>query len=209
MTPNPRRHSCPRCHGRDLDGDAYAHLLGLYLGDGHLVRCRKQVFQLSLFCGDTWPGLIDEAAAAMARVMPTSSVSRRQRIGCTEVKSYAKHWPCLFPQHGPGAKHRRAIRLADWQQEIVSAHPGRFVRGLMHSDGYRGINHIRRVLPSGERRYAYPRYLFKNESADILALCGEALDLLDVAWRYNKRNEISVARGEAVERLDEFVGPKY
>ncbi|MEV0592257.1 hypothetical protein [Nonomuraea cavernae] len=54
-----------------------------------------------------------------------------------------------------------------------------------------------------------PALLFKNESADILALCGEALDLLDVAWRHNKRNEISVARGEAVERLDEFVGPTY
>jgi hypothetical protein len=30
-----------------------------------------------------------------------------------------------------------------------------------------------------------------------------------VAWRYSRRNSISVARHEAVARLDEFVGPKY
>jgi len=30
-----------------------------------------------------------------------------------------------------------------------------------------------------------------------------------VAWRFSRRNSISVARREAVARLDEFVGPKY
>jgi hypothetical protein len=38
-------------------------------------------------------------------------------------------------------------------------------------------------------------------------LCGEALDQLGVAWRYSRRNSISVARRAAVARLDEFVGP--
>ena len=44
---------------------------------------------------------------------------------------------------------------------------------------------------------------------DILRLCGETLDQLGVAWRFSRRNAISVARREAVARLDEFVGPKY
>ena len=48
-----------------------------------------------------------------------------------------------------------------------------------------------------------------NESGDILRLCGETLDQLGVAWRFSRRNAISVARREAVARLDEFVGPKY
>ena len=48
-----------------------------------------------------------------------------------------------------------------------------------------------------------------NESQDILDLCGEVLDLLEVEWRHSKPNTISVAKREAVERLDEFVGPKY
>ena len=28
-----------------------------------------------------------------------------------------KHWPCLFPQHGPGRKHERPIVLEDWQRD--------------------------------------------------------------------------------------------
>jgi hypothetical protein len=51
--------------------------------------------------------------------------------------------------------------------------------------------------------------MFTNESKDILAICGEALDQLGVSWRYSRRNTISVARREAVARLDAFVGPEY
>ncbi|MFI7704803.1 helix-turn-helix domain-containing protein [Nonomuraea sp. NPDC049480] len=208
----PARSTCPRCAPQPCSptpASSYAHLLGLYLGDGHIVRCRKEVYQLSIFCDDNWPGLIEEAATAMAQVMPTPAVGRRRRNGCTEVKSYWKHWPHLFPQHGPGKKHDRAIVLEPWQREIVTAHPEWFVRGLIHSDGCRAMNRVRRVLPSGVHWYEYPRYMFKNESRDILALCGEALDLLGVAWRFNNRNEMSVARREAVELLDCYVGPKY
>jgi hypothetical protein len=192
-----------------MDEVAYAYLLGLYLGDGWLTRGAKDVFALSISCCDYWPGLMAAAKSAMVAVMPTSSVFRVQRIGCTEVKSTSKHWPCLFPQHGPGPKHHRVIELAPWQRVIVETHPGDFVRGLIHSDGWRGVNRVRRPLPSGERWYEYSRYLFVNESADILGLCGEALDLLGVEWRFSKPNTISVARRQAVARLDEFVGRKY
>ena len=160
---SPSGHRCPRCHGRALDAVAYAHLLGLHLGDGHMVRVRA-VHRLSIFCDNAWPGLIDEAARSMALTMPASSVSRRQRQGCIEVMSYSLHRPCLFPQHGPGRKHEREIKPAPWQEEIVRAHPGRFVRGLIHSDGCRGLNRVRRELSSGVRWYSYPRYHFKNES---------------------------------------------
>jgi hypothetical protein len=51
--------------------------------------------------------------------------------------------------------------------------------------------------------------LFVNKSVDIHRLCGEALDRLGVEWRFSKPTTISVARREAVARLDEFVGPKY
>jgi hypothetical protein len=51
--------------------------------------------------------------------------------------------------------------------------------------------------------------MFTNESRDILGLCGDTLDLLGVGWRFSRRNTISVARREAVARLDQFVGPKY
>jgi hypothetical protein len=114
-----------------------------------------------------------------------------------------------FPAAGPGRKHLRTIELQPWQRIIVTGNLGHFARGLFHSDGYRGINRIRRRVADGERWYEYPRYLFTNESQDILRLCGETLDRLGVAWRFSRRNAISVARREAVARLDEFVGPKY
>jgi hypothetical protein len=204
-----QKRTCPRCDGTPLDERAYAYLLGLYLGDGHITRHRRGVFALSIFCGDAWPGLITAARSAMRQVKPDSSVFGVQRIGMTEVKSYSKHWPCLFPQHGPGMKHTRKIELAEWQQVIVDRYPGDFVRGLIHSDGCRGLNRVRRVRADGDHWYEYPRYLFVNMSQDILGLCGQALDRLGVEWRFSKPTTISVAKREAVARLDAHVGPKY
>jgi hypothetical protein len=200
---------CPRCDGRELDASAYAYLLGLYLGDGHITLGRRGVYALSISCCDDWPGLIVATECAMVAVMPTSRVFRVARIGCHAVKSTSKHWPCLFPQHGPGRKHERKIELESWQRVIVAEHAGDFARGLFHSDGYRGVNRVHRALADGDRWYEYPRYLFVNHSADILRLCGETLDRLGVDWRFSKPTTISVARRAAVARLDEFVGPKY
>jgi hypothetical protein len=204
-----RQPDCPRCTERPLNEPAYAYLFGLYLGDGCLTRGRRDVFALHIFCCDDWPGLLAAAKSAMSVVMPASSVFGVRRVGMTEVKSYSKHWPCLFPQHGPGRKHTRPIGLAGWQRAIVERYPGDFARGLFHSDGWRGVNRVHRAWGTGERSHEYPRYLFVNKSADILQLCGHTLDQLGVAWRYSRPTVISVARREAVARLDQFVGPKY
>jgi hypothetical protein len=50
--------------------------------------------------------------------------------------------------------------------------------------------------------------MFSNESADIMQLCQWALGLLDIPWRMPRRHALSVARTDAVAKLDEFVGPK-
>jgi hypothetical protein len=160
-------------------------------------------------CCDAWPGLIEECVRAIQAVRPANKVFTQQKPGCTEVGSCSRHWPCLFPQHGPGEKHLRKIELAEWQQVIVERHPAEFARGLLHSDGYRGVNRVRRRWGDRDHWYEYPRYLFVNESKDILRLCGETLDRLGVEWRFSKPNTISVAKRAAVARLDEFVGPKY
>jgi hypothetical protein len=201
--------NCPRCDGAPLNKRAYAYLLGLYLGDGHITRHRRGVFVLSIFCADAWPGLIKAAKRALQRAMPASRAIYVQRIGMTEVKSYSKHWPCLFPQHGLGKKHTRKIEFADWQQVIVDRYPGDFVRGLIHSDGCRSMNRVRRRFAGSDHWYEYPRYFFANESKDIMRLCGEALDRLGVEWRMARPNSLSIAKRDAVARLDEFVGPKY
>ena len=207
--------ACSRCAARPTlpePHDDYAYLLGLYLGDGCISRSGardKEVWKLRIMCADAWPGLIRECERAVRSIRPDNKVSIQQKVGCAEVSSYSRHWPCLFPQAGSGRKHKRAIELQPWQGAIVLENPGHFARGLFHSDGYRGINRVRAHRADGDHWYEYPRYLFTNESDDILRLCGETLDQLGVAWRFSRRNAISVARREAVARLDEFVGPKY
>ena len=205
---NRRLIDCPRCGSAPLARPRYAYLLGLYLGDGHIVDKKRQ-HTLSITCADAWPGLMDECESAMTAVMPHTSVFRRGRKGCHDITASSVHWTCLFPQHGPGRKHERPIVLEDWQREIVAQFPERFIRGLIHSDGCRVDNVAVRTRGGKTTRHYYSRYHFTNESPHIRDLFTQALDRLGVEWRYNNRNCVSIAKRESVRRLDSFVGPKY
>ena len=126
-------------------------------------------------------------------------------MGCTEVGSFSNHWPCLFPQHGAGPKHLRRIVLEQWQADLaLHTRPDCLLRGLIHSDGWRGTN---RVVTRG-KQYEYPRYLFSNESADIRAIFQSACQEVGAECRPNNRNSLSIARRESVAVLDTFIGPK-
>jgi len=120
------------------------------------------------------------------------------------VVSYSQHWPHLFPQHGPGPKHGRRIELEPWQRRIVERHPGRLLRGLIHSDGCRVLNTIRHP----KRTYVYTRYFFSNRSAEIRGIFCNACDRLGIAWRQDGPWNISVAQRRAVSTMDSHVGPK-
>jgi hypothetical protein len=204
---------CPRCEGipqAPEDKPAYAYLLGMYLGDGCVSKThRDDVTVLRIACADAWPGVLEECRQAMLAVRPHSKVSFVQNQGCKDVKSYSKHWTCLFPQHGLGEKHKRKITLATWQRKIVDEFPEPFVRGLIHSDGSRFMNRVRHIVDGKEHWYEYPRYTFSQKSEDIKALFTDALDRLGIPWKVMNRMNISIARKDAVARLDEFVGPKY
>ncbi|MFD9501680.1 helix-turn-helix domain-containing protein [Streptomyces sp. NPDC060035] len=211
--PGAHRYPCPRCDG-ELDQAAYAYLLGLYLGDGHIIQNRAmKTPSLSITCADSWPGLMDRCESAMRTVFPENSVCRVRRKGCREVKMYSKHLWCLFPQHGPGRKHERPIILEPWQQEIVDAHPWDFIRGLIHSDGCRNMNWTTRMVGGVRKRYEYPRYWFTNVSDDIRELYTDTLDKLGIEWthctRAGKKYNVSVARRASVALMDAHVGPKY
>lgn len=203
---------CPRCQavpGPPRDPAAYAYLLGLYLGDGCVSPLKRGVHSLRIACAEAWPGLIDACAEAMRSVMPGNKVCQVRQQGCRQVTSCSKHWPCLFPQHGPGKKHERPIVLEPWQRDIVDAHPWAFVRGLVHSDGCRVTNWTTRTVRGELRRYEYPRYFFTNRSDDILGLFTAALDRVGVEWKRAKRKNISVARKASVALMDIHVGAKY
>lgn len=202
--------TCFRCLPNLFDPPptaAYTYLLGQYLGDGHITTGPKTVV-LSIACCDGWPGIMDEVEQVIRRVV-TASVHRAHKIGCTAVASPSNHWLHLFPQHGPGMKHQRMITLDAWQRRLAEAHPEQLIRGLIHSDGCRVTNKVRRTLKDGDRWYEYPRYFFSNQSSDIHGILIAALDQLGIAWRFNRSNAISIAKRAAVARMDEFVGPKY
>ncbi|MER7172911.1 helix-turn-helix domain-containing protein [Streptomyces mesophilus] len=204
---------CPRCDDV-LDEQAYAYLLGLYLGDGHIIQSKAlRAPSLSITCSAAWPGLMDECEKAMRAVLPRNTPCRVRRKGCFDVKVYSKHLWCLFPQHGAGRKHERKIALAHWQQVIVDAYPWDFIRGLIHSDGCRLTNWTTRVVAGVKKRYEYPRYFFTNKSDDIRELFTDTLDKLGITWTHCTRDgnpyNISVARKADVALMDQHVGPKY
>lgn len=114
----------------------------------------------------------------------------------------------LFPLHGRGPKHTRAIVLAAWQSALVDVHPDEFLRGLIHSDGSRVLNRFTVELPSGRRAYAYPRYFFTNTSSHIRGLFCESCNQLGVHWTRSNDRTISVAERRSVELLDSFIGEK-
>jgi hypothetical protein len=148
-----------------------------------------------------YPGIVGECAAAMAEIRPRSRVHRLNRRPSDDVivSSYSKAWTALFPQHGPGMKHRRDVSLKPWQDELAASRPELLLRGLIQSDGCRFIN-------TG-RRWRCPRYTFSNRSDDILAIFKTACDRLGLHWT-TAPYTIYVSRKADVARMDEFIGPK-
>jgi hypothetical protein len=202
---------CPDCGGEAhrfeaLPPGEYAYLLGSYLGDGCIFHSGRTTY-LRITQDVAYPGIVEEACAAIEVIRGHRPNVARDPRGqrCVHIVSYWNPWPCLLPQHGPGRKHKRKIALEEWQWELVQAAPGQFLRGLVHTDGWRGTN---RVFVKG-KRYEYPRYQFSNRSDDIRRLFTDVCDLLGIAWRPWGRWHVSVARRDAVARLDEFVGLKY
>jgi hypothetical protein len=208
LEPLPR--IAPQEPGPPADECAYAYLLGLYLGDGCISpHPRGTGYYLRIACANAWPGLIEQCRNAIKKVRPALGVYLLQKEGYTMVTSYNRHWPTLFPQHGPGKKHERPIALEPWQQEIVDAHPWEFIRGLIHSDGCRITNWTTRLVGGERKRYEYPRYFFTNLSSDIIGLFTAALGRVGVEWRQANKHNISVARKASVALMDAHVGPKY
>jgi hypothetical protein len=175
LLPGPVITECCRCDGAwPAAGAEYAALLGYYLGDGCVSRFgTRTTFRVS--CDAAWPGIISDVSRLVRAVHPTGGVFHVRAPGAIVVQGNWKHWPCLFPQHGPGRKHERAIVLAAWQEEIVTAFPADFLRGLFHSDGARVNNWATRMVGGRRKRYDYARWQFSNRSDDVRDLCCWAL----------------------------------
>jgi hypothetical protein len=164
-----------------LPADTYAYLLGVYLGDGCLMPVGSS-WSLRIGLDEAYPGIIDSCCDAIeilrgGRRPKPRPASRGQRF--VRIESMWRQRGCHFPQHGPGRKHTRRIELADWQRDIIDIAPEAFLRGLIHTDGWRGVN---RVHVKG-KDYEYPRYQFSNRSDNIRRLVTATCEKLGVARR--------------------------
>ena len=186
----------------------YSHLFGLYLGDGTITHHRRGVMRLRIFLDNGYPRIIEGCVGATMVIRGSERVGLHAHTGCSVVSSYWKHWPCVFPQHGPGMKHTRPIVLKRWQSEAVQAHPEEFLRGLVESDGTRHTNRVRRTVGGEIKTYEYSRYMFCSASDDIRKLFTDTLDQIDIHWTQTGEREVAISRRVDVARLDEFIGPK-
>src|SRR6476646_8362224 len=119
------RSDCWVCDTRPFREPSYVYLFGLYLGDGTLVLGRRGVYSLRITLDRRYPRIIDDCAAGLLALRAASRmrVGRVERKGCTVVQAYWKHWPCVFPQHGPGRKHLRPIKLAGGRRRSLIGTP--------------------------------------------------------------------------------------
>jgi len=196
--------NCERCgrlaHRYDELTDSYVYILGLYLGDGWISRHRRGVYRLRIALDARYPGIIEDAAAAMQDVRGgTVHVRRRPDKNCSDVSAYWRSWPCLLPQHGTGRKHEREVVLTAWQSRLVDRWPEQLVRGLIHCDGCRSQN-------TGTN-WSWPRYSFKQLADDIRTIFCDVCDRLGLRWT-RAGTTIYVSRKADVALLDEFIGPK-
>ncbi len=182
-----------------LPAAAYSYLLGLYLGDGYISR-DPRVWRLRITLDQKYPAIIDRCRTALALLMPGQRAGIVKKEGCVDVSMHSKHWPCLFPQHGPGRKHDRRIELEPWQQAIVDQETEEFITGLIHSDGCRVVANDRGVMSV--------RYHFSNMSEDIIGLFTAALDSINIHWTRSSKKIVSIYRIVDTARLDTFIGPK-
>jgi hypothetical protein len=195
---------CPRCGqpGRPMSFTAedYAELLGLYLGDGHVVRLAR-TSKFRLFLDSRHEEIVREARALLQRCFPHNSVGTRfgHEGRMTVLSVHSSHLACVFPQHGAGMKHTRRIILEDWQDAIVERAPWHLLKGLIRSDGCSFIN---RTGP-----YEYLAYQFDNYSPDILDLFCETCDLLGLEYRRYARYA-RINRRSSVARLKDRIGVK-
>ncbi len=173
-----RRYGADEHQFAQLLTDTYAYLLGVYLGDGNIVKQRR-CYSLRVCLDSIYPGIIGEAARAM-------SFSREYRLGWADIarpdasdRLLLEELAVSLPSAWAGSKALALDRASRMAARIVSAAPGWFLRGLIHTDGWRGLN---RVHVKG-RDYAYPRYQFSNCSDDIRRLFTDACDLLGAQWR--------------------------
>lgn len=168
----------------------YSYILGAYLGDGYIDK-QARTYRLRIFQNSEYQEVIENYVVALTGIFSYNKVGvypahkGKYKTLCV----YNKYLPDMFPQHGPGRKHNRDIKLKGWQKEIVVRHPQAFLKGLLDSDGSRYTDR------------GYTMYSFSNVSKDIKKIFCWVCDMLEL--EYTKSSvQIFIRKREHVDKID-------
>jgi hypothetical protein len=203
--------TCPRCWHptkpiRFTAADN-AELLALYLGDGCISEGpRTRRLRIALDSG--YPNIIRDTRQILERCFPLNANDAVLAHGgtCTHLSLYCSHLPCLFPQHGPGLKHKASDRARALAIDQIEEAPWAFLRGCIRSDGCAFVNRT--------GIYEYLSYDFTNMSKDIVDLFRLACGLVGISdYRVScgdsrGRWHVRINRRRSVARMHEHVGLK-
>lgn len=155
----------------DINRKSYAFILGVYLGDGCISKTHKlNVYRLRIALDQKYKNLNQEIIDELQKIFPNNKIALNNTPntnGCV-ISVYSSNLLSLFPQHDLGLKHDRPIVLEEWQKEIIDEFPMDFLRGLMYTDGS--------FYYSGK----YERCNFVNKSLDIVNICSETMNKLNI-----------------------------
>ena len=186
----------------------YSYLLGLYLGDGCISKSKDlkngdSVYKFRLFQDEKYPNLIEKHIKSIKELFPANKINKIKKTGCWEIYFYNKNLVEYFPQHGKGSKHKRDIKLKDWQKNIIQNNPAQFLSGLYESDGCWFEIIIK-------EKYKYSFIDFSNKSEDIHLLYQWSCSLLGVETRrHGKENKQQITKSRKdFETLSNFLKKK-
>ena len=177
-----------------LPREAYAYLLGMYLGDGWLSR-NGSSWMLRIALDEAYQGIVAECERALREVSQDGPLFAR-REGPTAWSSAQRgiHGRSCSPSTVRGGSTTAGLNLPTGSRRSSRRPHSASCEASSTSDGWRGLN---RVYAKG-KRYEYPRYQFSNRSDDIRKLFTDVCDRLDVEWRQWTRYHVSVARRKSV-----------
>jgi hypothetical protein len=184
----------------------YSFILGLYLGDGCIVKIRttkrfgitldKKYDKLNSLVIDSFGKLFGKSPYVHDR-----SLRKGIKNNCIDVYYHSKSVGNIFPHEGVGKKHLREISIAEWQHEIID--PVNIVKGLIFSDGYYSKCRGRDFIG------------FDNRSLDICNILIRYLGILGINCsfcigncRTGKVYRVAVYSKEHVNKLMSLIGNK-
>lgn len=184
----------------------YSYLLGLYLGDGYINKC-KRTFRLRIFLDEKYLKLNKYAEERMKKLFLKNkiNVSLQKNKSCICLSVYNNELNDIFPQNGLKKKYERKIELLEWQKEIIA--PIELLKGLIHSDGCFYTEKI-------NDKYTYERFVFSNKSIDLHDIFQKACNTLNIEYDFQHKGNVNfawqtrISKKESVKKLKQIIGTK-